>query len=211
MSTHEYVAGIDEAGRGALAGPVVAGACLITAELFLRRGSVPWWSPSKKGRKIRIADSKQLTSEERAQSFAWICTNIPFGVGIVSQEVIDAKGILFANQLAMRRALSMLRSKTDITRVLVDGKDAFTFELPHTSIIRGDQTESCIAAASIVAKVTRDTLMCRAERIFPGYKFAEHKGYGTEPHRESLSKLGVSVLHRRTFVKTFLSEQLSLV
>jgi ribonuclease HII len=211
MPEPEHIAGIDEAGRGALAGPVVAGACLITCELFRRRGSVPWWSPDRKGRDIRIADSKQLTPEERSVSFAWICSHMPFGVGIVSQEIIDAKGILFANQLAMRRALHMLRSKTDITRVLVDGKDAFTFDLPHASIIRGDQTEANIAAASIVAKVTRDRLMCRAERIFPGYGFDEHKGYGTEPHRRSLSALGVSALHRKTFVKTFLSEQLSFI
>ncbi len=211
MPAADRIAGIDEAGRGALAGPVVAGACLIHCELHKRRGAVPWWSPTKRGSDVKIADSKHLTPEERLRSFAWICEHLPFGVGIVSQEIIDTKGILFANQSAMRRALSMLRTKTDVQHLLIDGRDAFTFALPHTSIIRGDQTEPSIAAASIVAKVTRDLLMCRAEHVFPGYGFDEHKGYGTEPHRTMLRALGLCPLHRRTFVKTFLTEQLQLM
>ncbi len=204
-------AGIDEAGRGALAGPVVAGACMIPVALFKRGRSAVWWSPTKRGSEIAIADSKQLTPEERARSFLWICAHVPFGVGIVSQEIIDQKGILYANQLAMRKALAMLRGKTQIDHTLVDGNDKFTFDVPHTSIIRGDQSEPCIAAASIVAKVTRDTLMQRADGIFPGYGFAEHKGYGTDTHRQNIAREGVCILHRKTFVKTFLTEQLALV
>lgn len=205
------VAGIDEAGRGALAGPVVAGACVITKELFARRGSVNWWSPNKKGRAIRIADSKHLTPEERLITFRWICENLPFGVGIVGSDIIDAKGILASNQMAMRRALAMLKSKAKVTSALIDGKDAFTFDVPHTSVIRGDQSHACIAAASIIAKVTRDLLMQRAEHVFPGYGFAVHKGYGTPLHREGLTSLGPCVLHRSLFIGTFLSQQMQLI
>ncbi len=211
LSPEPAIAGIDEAGRGALAGPVVAGACVITKELFVHRGSVPWWSPHKTGREIRIADSKHLSPEERLVSFAWICENLPFGVGIIGSDIIDSRGILLSNQMAMRRALAMLRAKTHIESALIDGKDAFTFDVPHTSVIRGDQSHACIAAASIVAKVTRDLLMQRAEHVFPGYGFAVHKGYGTPLHREGLTNLGPCVLHRSLFISTFLSKQLSLI
>lgn len=202
------VAGIDEAGRGALAGPVVACACIVRPEVHKRRG---FWSPHTRGTEVMICDSKQLTPAERERSLLWLLDNASFGIGIVSQASVDQVGILKANHMAMCHALSLLRRKTPVEHVFVDGKDAYTFDVPHTSIIRGDQSEPCIAAASIIAKVTRDHLMCRACSIFPGYGFSEHKGYGTQSHYESLTKLGVSILHRKTFTKTFLSEQLELL
>lgn len=205
------IAGIDEAGRGALAGPVVAGACVMTQELFEHRGKRKWWSPSKRGSDVIICDSKQMEPEEREAAFAWITEHLPFGVGIVSQDIIDRKGILAANQEAMRRALAQLRQKTSIESILFDGRDKFSFDLPHTSVIRGDSIYPCIAAASIVAKVTRDRLMMKMDRVFQNFAFAVHKGYGTALHHECLLKWGVSTVHRKTFVKTFLAEQTEMV
>ena len=183
------IAGIDEVGRGALAGPVVACACVFERKQF----RIP--------RGIRITDSKMLTPEEREESFAFLASqNVPFGIGIVEAGVIDAAGILTATERAMQRALQNLRRLIDVTYVLVDGRDHFWFDLPHSSVVSGDVLEPCISAASIIAKVLRDQLMIRSERIFPGYGFDEHKGYGTPFHIARILNVGLSPLHRISYL-----------
>lgn len=208
------IAGIDEAGRGALAGPVVAGACLLPCEVFRRRSSRPHWSPFQKkpAQDCIIADSKMMSPEERERSFAWITAHCAFGVGIVGHDVIDRFGILHATEKAMQMALDELRSKADVTQLLIDGRDKFRFPLPHKSIIRGDSLEPCIAAGSILAKVTRDRLMIEHANIFPAYGFDGHKGYGAERHIAAIKAHGPCVIHRTTFLTRILAPgQLSIV
>ncbi|MBI1812429.1 ribonuclease HII [Candidatus Peregrinibacteria bacterium] len=202
------IAGLDEAGRGALAGPVVAGACILRRELFRRRYSAPRWSPFRKrpDPDCLIADSKQVTPEERATAFEWIIAHCAFGVGMVSAEEIDRRGILWATHRAMKMALAELQTKADVDHLLVDGRDAFFFDCPHTSIIRGDESQPCIAAASIVAKVTRDRWMIGQQQRHARFSFAEHKGYGTTAHIEELKAHGPCSLHRRSFLTRILDE-----
>ncbi len=202
----QVIAGIDEAGRGALAGPVVAGACVITTPLFRRRHHLPRWSPFKKKSDddCLIADSKMLSPEEREHSYEWVTAHCCWGVGIVSQTVIDERGILFATNAAMVLAIEDLRSKTTIDELLIDGRDKFHFPLPHRSIIRGDQTEPAIAAGSIVAKVTRDRLMREYGKEFPLYGFAQHKGYGAPNHLLAIRERGMCPLHRKSYLRSLL-------
>lgn len=200
------VAGIDEAGRGALAGPVVAGTCILTHELFKRCHSAPRWSAFKKkpNPDCLIADSKQLTFDERDIAFEWITAHCAFGVGTVPAEMIDERGILWATHRAMKLALADLRMKANIDHLLVDGRDAFFFDCPHTSIIRGDESQPCIAAASIVAKVTRDRLMIDYSSKFSNYFFEGHKGYGSAEHIAMIREHGPCALHRRSFLTRIL-------
>jgi ribonuclease HII len=206
MAEDPIIAGIDEAGRGALAGPVVAAACILPFPLFKRRASRVCWSPFRRKRSLDciIADSKQMTPSERDVAYAWIVTHCTFGVGIVSHDVIDREGILAANERAMQRALHTLRRAAQPTFLLVDGCDHFWFDLPHASVIRGDESEPCIAAASILAKVTRDRLMMRAGRVF-GYGFEGHKGYGSEEHIDTIRRKGPCAIHRKTFLRNVLA------
>lgn len=184
------IAGLDEVGRGALAGPVVAAACIFgEKKVRLPRG-------------VRIADSKMLTVAQREEAFTFLMCHVPFGIGIVEAAHVDTMGILGATELAMQHALAALQRRTKPTYLLVDGRDRFWFDLPHSSIIDGDQLEPCISAASILAKVVRDRLMVRSGTVFPGYGFAEHKGYGTPLHRAMIRKYGPCILHRRTFLDT---------
>ena len=205
----DLVAGIDEAGRGALAGPVVAGACVISVPLFRRRSTMPRWSPFKKktDNDFLIADSKLLSPDEREHSFSWITEHCHWGVGIVSETVIDERGILFATQQAMLLALEDLCSRCRPELLLIDGRDRFRFPIPHRSIIRGDQTEPAIAAGSIVAKVTRDRIMREQSGEFPLYGFHLHKGYGSAEHLEKIKKYGPCSMHRRSFLRGILENQ----
>jgi ribonuclease HII len=180
------IAGLDEAGRGALAGPVVAAACVFEIEC------VP---PG-----IVIKDSKQMTPEQREVAFAFIASRCPYGIGSVDAGGVDERGILGATEKAMHIALQELQKLVRPTYLLIDGRDKFWFDLPHSSVIRGDATESCIAAASILAKVTRDRVMGKLDSEFPEYGFARHKGYGTQIHRNAIQKCGESSLHRRSFL-----------
>jgi len=207
----EYIAGVDEAGRGALAGPVVAGACLIPCPLFRRRRSVPRWSPYQripKDRDCLIADSKQLSPEERDVAFSWITIHCPFGVGVVPASFIEEHGILAANNRAMQIAVEELQKKQLITRLLIDGRDHFQFSLPHQSIIRGDSIEPSIAAASIVAKVTRDRIMIDLNNLYPSYGFEKHKGYGSADHIENIRVHGPCAIHRLSFLGRILQTAL---
>ncbi len=194
--------GIDEAGRGPLAGPVVAGACHISQELFRRRRAFGAWSPWKRkpANDVIIGDSKALASKEREIAYAWITEHCAFGYGMRSQEDIDCFGILAATERAMQAALRMLSKKITPTYLLVDGRDHFWFDYPHRSIVRGDGLEPCIAAASIIAKVTRDRMMMKHAKDFPQYGFERHKGYGSPEHLEAIKKFGPCKLHRYSFL-----------
>ncbi len=186
---HPVIVGLDEAGRGPLAGPVVAGACVS--------------HPSLKENPF-VRDSKQLSPEEREEAYAWIVRHCAYGCGIVSAEEIDRIGILAATEKAMNQALAAVAARVKPTYLIVDGQDHFWFDYPHSGVVRGDQTEACIAAASIVAKVTRDSLMVAAATDHPSYGFEQHKGYGTTEHVASLRAHGPCVLHRRSFLRSLL-------
>tara|TARA_Y100000310_G_C20638868_1_gene792750 strand:+ start:368 stop:934 length:567 start_codon:yes stop_codon:yes gene_type:complete len=179
------IVGIDEAGRGALAGPVIAGACVLIPEL---------------GDHSFIQDSKKLTPEIREEAYEWITQNCTWGIGIVDAEVIDAEGILSATEKAMQEALAVIEKSITPTYLLIDGRDKFWFNYPKSAVTRGDESEVCIAAASILAKVTRDRLMLKLAKKHP-YGFEEHKGYGTAEHFVAIERCGPSRLHRKTFLK----------
>ncbi len=189
MANLTIIAGIDEAGRGPLAGPVVAGACIETPLLLKQK---------------LIRDSKKMTEAEREIAYAWILANCDWGVGIVGHDVIDAEGILTATERAMQMALEDLSTKKRPTYLLVDGRDKFWFDIPHTSIIGGDDQEICIGAASVIAKVTRDRLMIEEAKKYPQYGFEGHKGYGAPAHIEAIKKHGPCALHRRTYLRNLL-------
>ncbi len=178
------IAGIDEAGRGALAGPVVAAACILVP-----RKKYPVW----------IGDSKKLTPAERDESCSWIMQECVYGIGSVDASEIDRIGILAATEIAMQQAVAQVAAITSNLYLLVDGRDAFWFDHPHSSIIRGDTSEKCIGAASIIAKVTRDRHMIKLHEEFPQYGFAVHKGYGTPEHYAAIGEHGLLPLHRKTF------------
>lgn len=184
-------AGIDEVGRGALAGPVVAAACVCSKKIW-------------RGYRKDIADSKMLTPSEREIAFAYITSQCAYGIGVVEASFIDRHGILAATERAMQKAVLALQKILQPTHLLIDGRDGFFFDLPHTSIIRGDQSEACIAAASIIAKVTRDRFMRQQEAAFPLYGFSQHKGYGTPFHQAALRLYGPCPLHRRSFLGTLI-------
>ena len=185
VKSSAVIAGIDEAGRGALAGPVVAGACVL---------------PDKTPLPSFIRDSKALTPERREEAYAWIAAHCAFGAGIVEAAFIDAHGILAATERAMQQGVAALAETCRPTYLLVDGRDKFWFDYPHSALIDGDALEPCIAAASIVAKVTRDRLMIDLDRQFPQYGFAGHKGYGSPEHFASIRAHGFSSIHRKTFI-----------
>lgn len=182
---HELVAGIDEAGRGALAGPVVAGAVILPLGLNL-----PWIESVK--------DSKQLSCRQRWCLFDLINKEaIAVGIGIVSPQVIDSVNILQATKLAMMQAIEKLPKRPSF--LLIDRITLPQCPLPQKGITRGDKLSVSIACASIVAKVTRDRIMEELDRLYPGYGFARHKGYGTKEHIRCLRRLGPSPVHRLYF------------
>lgn len=184
------VAGVDEAGCGPLAGPVVAAAVLFPQS----------WLMAGLCSKLRgLNDSKQLTEEQRGKYYAIITAHpeIRFGVSVVDVEMIDRINILQAAHRAMRLALEQLQPAPQ--HVLVDGRPVRSLRIPHTPLVKGDCRSYSIAAASVVAKVTRDRLMVEYDRQFPGYGFAEHKGYGTPRHLAAIEALGPCPIHRRSF------------
>lgn len=192
VKSSSITAGIDEAGRGALAGPVTAGACILPESTPLPRF---------------IRDSKVLSPDVREEAFAWIAAHCAYGVGIVEADFIDRFGILAATERAMQEAVALLAERLKPTYLLVDGRDKFWFDYPHSSIIDGDALEPCIAAASIVAKVTRDRLMVELARQFPQYGFDLHKGYGAPQHFTAIRIHGLTPLHRRTFIHCTMPER----
>ncbi len=190
----KFVGGIDEAGRGPLAGPVVA-ACVILGDDF-----------KINNKKLELVkDSKKLSPKRREELFTIIQEEVvDFGIGICGQETIDRINILEASFLAMKKAISALRQKPDF--IILDGK----FPIPNISIQQkvikqADNTVFSVAAASILAKVTRDRIMLEMHEKYPMYEFDKHKGYGTKLHLEMLEKFGPCPIHRRSFapVKKF--------
>lgn len=183
---HRLIAGVDEVGRGSLAGPVVAAAVILPVSRAIRR------------RLDGVRDSKQLTAGARDELATIIFReSVDIGIGWASHHVVDAIGIGAANRRALCRAVENLRSRPDA--VLVDHFRIPELDLPQTSITRGDGVSLSIAAASVVAKVVRDRWMARCDSRFPGYGFARHKGYCTVEHVTALEALGPCPLHRRSF------------
>lgn len=184
------LAGVDEAGRGPLAGPVVA-AALVFDRAFLEA--------EQYGRLQAINDSKSLSESQRDEGYLLLTGSCPcvFGVGVADVAEIDSLNILRATHLAMARALTVLSPLPDFA--LVDGLPVPGLPCPSRAIVGGDGRSLSIAAASIIAKVTRDRLMRELDCQYPGYQFARHKGYGTRAHMEALLKLGPCPAHRRSF------------
>ena len=185
------LAGIDEAGRGPLAGPVVAGAVAIPEELI-----EDLWRGELQG----VADSKRLTAAERERLFGLLSSlpGVDWAVGIAEPAEIDAVNILRATHRAMARAAAALPGGLP-AHALVDGLPVRGLPCPSTAIVKGDAKSLLVAAASIAAKVTRDRIMDELDRRHPGYGFAQHKGYPTPEHLAALVRLGPCPKHRRTF------------
>jgi ribonuclease HII len=181
---HKIICGIDEAGRGPLAGPLVAAAVIVDVsklELF-----------------TDIDESKSLTSKKREEFFNLIINNVlAWSVGISRHDEIDQQGIAFANQMAMKRAWKYLSITPDY--ILFDHVWNLHFLTPHEAIIKGDKTVISIAMASIVAKVMHDRMIDAYDRIYPEYEFAKHKGYGTALHMAKIKEFGPCPIHRRSF------------
>jgi ribonuclease HII len=182
------IAGIDEVGRGCLAGPVVAAAVIFPENVLRRRPAA-----------VRpVRDSKIVPPAERARLRDVVYRHaLAVGVGVMPCELIDAIGIAPATRMAMMAAVDELAVRPDL--LLIDFVKLRALDIPQVSIIDGDALCLSIAAASIVAKTTRDEMMCEAEAEFPGYHFGVHKGYATPAHRAALAALGPSPLHRRSF------------
>ena len=185
----EAVCGVDEAGRGPVAGPVCAAAVILPAGLVIDG----------------LNDSKKLTDKKRRELYDVITQNaVSYGIAMASEREIDEINILQATFLAMQRAIDKLSVKPDLA--LIDGNRAKDFGLPVRTIVKGDSLSASIAAASILAKVTRDRLMEELDETYPQYGFAVHKGYGTKRHYEALREYGPCPIHRRTFLKKLYGE-----
>jgi len=183
---YRFICGVDEAGRGPLAGPVCAAAVILPMDI-----DIPG-----------LNDSKKLTDKKRRELFPIICEKaIAYGIAFADHEEIDKINILQATYLAMERAISKLEIKPDMA--LIDGNRAKDFGLPSQTIVGGDAKSASIAAASILAKVTRDDLMVKIAELYPSYGFEVHKGYGTKAHYAALLEYGPSPIHRITFLKKF--------
>ena len=188
--TVTYICGVDEAGRGPLAGPVCAAAVILPRDL-----EIPG-----------LTDSKKLTDKKRRELFPIIKEQaIAYGIGFASEQEIDEINILQATFLAMQRAIDQLERKADLA--LIDGNRQKDFGLPAVTVVKGDSLSASIAAASVLAKVTRDDLMLEMAETYPEYGFEIHKGYGTKAHYEALRKHGASPIHRQSFLKKFYENQ----
>lgn len=186
----QFVAGIDEAGRGPLAGPVVAAAVVFKPETVIQG----------------VNDSKKLTAAKREELYEIITSKaVSWSVGIMGQAEIDSINILQATLRAMSNALSGLKVRPDL--VLIDGNKVCQTDIQAQAIIKGDEKSFCIAAASIIAKVTRDRLMTELSDEYPAYLWHKNKGYGTKEHIEALIACGPSPVHRKTFLNNFFKAQ----
>ena len=184
------ICGVDEAGRGPLAGPVCAAAVILPPNV-----EIPG-----------LNDSKKLTDKRRRELFPIIKEQaVAYGIGLASHKEIDEINILQATYLAMERALAQLSVKPELA--LIDGNRAKDFGIPVQTVVKGDSLSASIAAASILAKVTRDDLMLQAALEYPQYQFDVHKGYGTKAHYAALTEHGPSPIHRMTFLKKFYGEK----
>ena len=184
------ICGVDEAGRGPLAGPVCAAAVILPKHL-----QIPG-----------LTDSKKLSDKKRRELFPIIQEQaVAYGIGLASEAEIDEINILQATFLAMGRALDQLSIRPEIA--LIDGNRETDFGLPVKTVVKGDSLSANIAAASILAKVTRDNLMVELAKQYPAYGFEIHKGYGTKAHYEALRTYGPCPIHRKSFLKKFYGEK----
>ena len=187
---YKMICGVDEAGRGPLAGPVCAAAVILPKGLEL---------PG-------LNDSKKLSDKKRRELFPIIKEQaVAYGIGLASHEEIDEFNILQATYLAMERAIVQLEGKADFA--LIDGNRAKDFGIPVRTVVKGDSLSASIAAASILAKVTRDNIMLEMAEKYPQYSFEVHKGYGTKAHYDALRAHGHSPIHRMSFLKKFYGEK----
>jgi ribonuclease HII len=185
QSGYRYVAGIDEAGRGPLAGPVVAAAVILPGDF-----EADW--------KHLVNDSKQLNPSTREELYPLIHgMALGVGVGIADARTVDTRGVVKATRIAMKKAVEQLKQPPDY--LLIDYLTIPEIRVPQKGITYGDCISFSIACASIIAKVTRDRLMVELDKTYPGYGFAEHKGYGTKEHLDCLHRLGPSPIHRCSF------------
>lgn len=185
----KVLAGVDEAGRGPLAGPVVA-----AVAIFDEKTNIP-----------KINDSKKLTPKVREELYDEIIKHaVSYGVGIVHQKEIDEINILQATLKAMQLAVAELKTTPDL--ILIDGNKSFNSKIPTKTIVKGDSKSFSIAAASILAKVTRDRIMIAESKKHPEYIWHKNKGYGTHEHRDAILKFGVTPLHRMSFLNKILGE-----
>ena len=184
----EYICGIDEAGRGPLAGPVVVGAVILPENSFIEG----------------VNDSKKISEKKREKIYEQIIEEaIAYSVGIVDQRKIDEINILNATKLGVKLALEGLNQKPEL--IMVDALNNIdTLGIPYISVVKGDAKNYSIAAASIIAKVTRDRIMKEWDEIYPIYGFAKHKGYGTAEHIKIIKENGPCILHRESFIKNFI-------
>ena len=182
----QYIAGVDEVGRGPLAGPVVCAAVIL---------------PLGKGERIEgVGDSKKICAAERERLAALIRERaIAYKICEIDNRTIDAINILQATKRCMKEAVEGLSVCPDV--VFLDGNFSIDIALPQCSIVKGDALSYSIGAASILAKVYRDRLMCEWDAVYPQYGFAQHKGYGTEKHRKAIGEYGICEIHRKTFIK----------
>lgn len=186
----KLICGVDEAGRGPLAGPVCAAAVILPPNI-----EIPG-----------LNDSKKLSDKKRRELYPVIKEQaIAYGIAFADQKEIDEINILQATYLAMERAIGQLSVKPELA--LIDGNRAKDFGLPVETVVHGDSLSASIAAASVLAKVTRDDYMLKMAEEYPGYDFEIHKGYGTKAHYAALIKLGACPIHRMTFLKKFYGEK----
>ncbi len=190
---YHYIAGVDEAGRGALAGPVVAAAVVLREDCDL----------------IRIYDCKAVAESDRESLFQDIVnSSVSVGIAFSHPAVIDRDNILRATLASMHRAVAALRMNPDL--VLIDGRETIQWPGRVVPVIKGDAKSLCVAAASIVAKVARDRFMRRLHRAFPGYCFDQNKGYGTRDHLAAIATMGAAVVHRRSFLGKMVANEPSM-
>lgn len=182
-SEYDYICGIDEVGRGPLAGPVVAAAVILPKDSYYQY----------------LNDSKKVTEKRRNKLYDEITAEaVSYGIGLVSPDIIDDINILQATYVAMKKAIDALSIRSQM--ILVDAVHIPDIGIPQVGIVKGDAKSISIAAASIVAKVYRDRLMTEYDALYPEYKFAKNKGYGTKEHMQALHEIGMSPIHRKSFV-----------
>lgn len=178
-----YIGGVDEVGRGPLVGPVVAACCVLPKDFVLEG----------------LTDSKKLSEKKRNAFFDYIKDNcICYGIGVVEPEIIDEVNIYQATKIAMKQAISKVEEQIDLEHVLIDAMP-LDLDIPTTSIIKGDSKSISIAAASVLAKVTRDSMMYELDKKYPQYGYASHKGYPTKKHLEAIHKYGLIEGYRKTY------------
>ena len=183
----KLVCGVDEAGRGPLCGPVVAAAVILKPDSKIEG----------------VNDSKKLSEKKREQVYENIMENaLAVGVGMSDVDVIESVNILNATKLAMKEAISKLKVQPEY--VLIDGNQMIDITIPGETVVHGDAISESIAAASIVAKVTRDRMLIEWDKEYPEYGFAKHKGYGTKAHVEAIGKYGLTPIHRPSFCTKFI-------